>query len=67
MRKEDRAVEIVLHGQQWKCLQAIARDLWYTGITIENLRKYVEGKPQKLRSYLADLVTGGIWMERPFY
>lgn len=59
MRKEDRAVEIVLHGQQWKCLQAIAKDLWHTSITIEDLRKYVEDKPQKLRSYLAGLVTEG--------
>lgn len=59
MRKRDKKVEIPLHGQQRRCLQIIADVFEGTGVTAEKLRKYVNDKPQRIRSYLSDLVTEG--------
>lgn len=59
MRKKDKEVEILLHGQQWQYLQIIARSFDKVNVSAERMRKYVDDKPQKVRSCLSELVREG--------
>ena len=58
MKKDHKEVCVAFHGQQWKYLQVIATEFEGTKVTAEKLRKYINEKPQRIRSYLSELVTG---------
>lgn len=51
-------VRLSFDGLQWQYVQLIMRQPQGTKITAERLRKYTGDKPQKIRSVLAELVSG---------
>lgn len=59
MRRRDREVEILLHGQEWQYLQIIAGFFDGARVSAERMRRFVDDKPQKVRSHLSELVRAG--------
>lgn len=59
MRKRDKAVGRLLHGHEWQYLQIIVRVFDRVSVSAEKMRRYVDDKPQKIRSCLSELVKDG--------